>query len=135
MRLSVPPPSRASSLPQFWSNCAQILCSPQNPLWERACSRWRSTEKKMLNGPAPSRASPLPQGFRRVQNLCSPHQHCGSGLARESGLAATTMLRQAPDPPGRGMMAARFAAATRLSINPIHSRNKDDPLADRSGHR
>lgn len=40
-----------------------------------------------------------------------------------------------PDPPGRGIMAARFAAATCLSINPIYSRNRDDPLADRSGHR
>ncbi|MBA1378606.1 hypothetical protein FHK92_12380 [Pseudomonas brassicacearum subsp. neoaurantiaca] len=42
-----------------------------------AMAVWQST--KMLNGPAPSRASSLPQwDLQRSQNLCPPLNPCGS---------------------------------------------------------
>ncbi|CAI8707588.1 hypothetical protein CVG87_22075 [Pseudomonas sp. WCS365] len=38
--LDVLPPSRASSLPQYFETVSKFLPTA-NPLWERACSRWR----------------------------------------------------------------------------------------------
>ena len=41
----------------------------------------------MLNEPASSRASPLPQWFWVFANFAYTHQTCGSGLARDGGVS------------------------------------------------
>ncbi|TPG83152.1 hypothetical protein EAH74_14840 [Pseudomonas mandelii] len=42
--LNVPASSRAGSLPQVFVCCLGFVCVP-NPLWERACSRWRCVRR------------------------------------------------------------------------------------------
>ena len=82
--LDVPPPSRASPLPQgFVAQSNQW--STRNIVGASLLAKALAQANMMLNAPPHSRASPLPQGFCGTTKSLVNTEHCGSELAREDG--------------------------------------------------
>ncbi|MGX1085435.1 hypothetical protein AB7M25_002001 [Pseudomonas sp. AP3_22 TE3818] len=83
--LDVAASSRASPLPQrYWALPGSV--PGRDPLWERACSRWRWVRRqgcwmwRPLRGQARSH-----NVIGRCRDLCQAVILCGSGLARDGG--------------------------------------------------
>jgi hypothetical protein len=67
-------------------------------------------ESAVVTGEASSRASPLPQGFDVDTDFVNITDHCGSGLARDSGTSVAINFK-----------APRIYALTPARVNPLHN--------------
>ncbi len=95
---TVTPPSGASPLPHLTCGVQgqhSIYLHTAHPQWERACSRWLCASQyrcRLLHRhreQAPSHICPAV--FKTsTQSTCTPHNPCGSGLARDSSGSVNT---------------------------------------------
>ncbi|AUM69374.1 hypothetical protein C0J56_10990 [Pseudomonas fluorescens] len=75
--------SRAGSLPQ-WIDGVLRFCAQPNPLWERACSRWRRHIQHRCKLTHRLREQARSHTGSVVNtNLATVRDPCGSGLARD----------------------------------------------------
>ncbi|CAI8702548.1 hypothetical protein EMIT0P176_100132 [Pseudomonas sp. IT-P176] len=82
-------PIAGKPAPTVVLGCSKILGTPTQPVGAGLPAMAVCQALSMLNGPAPSRASPLPQWFWVFEDFGYTHSTCGSWLASDGGMSGT----------------------------------------------
>jgi len=85
----------------------------QSPVGAGLLAKAAGQETWMLDLPAPSRASPLPQVQWLYAKSANYSNHCGSGLARESGVSGEV------DAGCAGLIASKLAPTGLVAVRKI----------------
>ncbi|MCP1419014.1 hypothetical protein J3D47_003257 [Pseudomonas laurylsulfativorans] len=90
---------------------ALISFEPPKPLWERACSRWRSVSQHQCRMYRPHREQARSHNVRGCPQISRPTQiNCGSGLARDSAVSVNINAGCA------GLIASRLASTMYVDV-------------------